>query len=374
MNPARSVIILISLLLVPSTAFAQKFTNFSSGLDEVAKQIVHHIRTTPQLQGLRQEIVIGDFTSAIARHRATGGPAIVHGLTKSLTTLGFQVTEDGPFQLTGKFTLIEEPDSPNDTFDSAVLKISVTLGDARGNDLKIFSTRITESSSPLIIAGATASFPVLTSVERQQEIAIQAIEKPAASITEQKTRAEQDSPFAVEILRRQSDGTLESLKATAESGRSTVTVGKDDTLVVRLHNEAPFEVAVRLTIDGIDWDGFAEDQLSGRMHLVSPDQSLDVTSWFLAAGNTPTFKVTEFPESAAALKGQQNSTRTITALFHACWETDGQRPDDEFRARSIGTQSAAVGFGESDNKSFQEARRTVGRLRSVVSVRYRNAK
>ena len=304
------------------------------------------------------------------------GPAIAHGLTRALTTLGFKVTEDGPLQLTGKFTLLDEPASPNDTFNSSVLAISVTLGDDMGRDLQVFSTRITEATAPLIISGATASFPILTSLENRQRISIDAVQQPSAQIEEQKTRSDENSPFALEVLRRKGDGTLESLNPVAEEGRSTVIVANDDTLVFRLHNEAPFECAVRLTIDGIDWDGFAADKdwVAGTMHIVKPNEFLDVTSWYVSANDTPTFKVTSFPQGAAALKGQTSSIRTISAVFHACWEKDEQRPEDEFETRSIDGNSEAIGFGASDEKSFQQVQRTVGRFRNIVSVRYRTEK
>jgi hypothetical protein len=369
----RSLFLSLLCLLIPSALYAQTFTKFDSGLMEVSKKIVNHINSDPNLKRLQKEIVIGDFTSTIARHRASGGPAIAHGLTRALQTQGFTVSEDGPFQLTGKFILLDEPASTEDSFNSSVLAISVTLGDDMGKELQIFSTRITEATAPLIISGATASFPLLTSLENQQQISIHAVQHPSARIEEQKTRSDEQSPFALEVLRRKSDGTLESLNAIAEAGRSTVLVAKDDTLVFRLHNEAAFECAVRLTIDGIDWDGFAADKnwVAGSMHIVKPREFLDVTSWYVSANDTPTFKVTAFPQGAAALKGQTSSIRTISAVFHACWEEDKQRPEDEFKTRSIDGNSESIGFGKSDGKSFKQVQRTVGRFRSIVSVRYR---
>lgn len=373
MAPTRSLFLTLLFLLIPSTLCAQTFTRFDSGLMEVAKKIANHIDDDASLKKLQKEIVIGDFTSTIARHRASGGPAIAHGLTRALQTQGFTVSEDGPFQLTGKFTLLEEPASTEDSFNSSVLAISVMLGDDMGKELQIFSTRITEVTAPLIISGATASFPLLTSLENQQRISIDAVQHPSARIEEKKTRSDEDSPFALEVLRRKDDGTLESLNAAIEAGRSTVIVAQDDTLVFRLHNEAAFECAVRLTIDGIDWDGFAADKnwVAGSMHIVKPKEFQDVTSWYVSANDTPTFKVTAFPQGAAALKGQTSSIRTISAVFHACWEKDEQRPADELRTRSIDGSPASIGFGESDGKSFQQVQRDIGRFRSIVSVRYR---
>ena len=75
---------------------------------------------------------------------------------------------------------------------------------------------------------------------------------PQADIQQSMIRADSKSPFSVEILVKSGTDYKPRSIATDAKGRPLVPIKNSEVYGVRLHNNAPFETAVELQIDGIN--------------------------------------------------------------------------------------------------------------------------
>jgi hypothetical protein len=180
-------------------------------------------------------------------------------------------------------------------------------------------------------------------------------------------RGRSGSAYAVEVLAKR-DGQLVSQTATIQDNRPWVELAAEDSFAVRLVNESEHEAAVRLTVDGVEALEFSG---SNSLHwIVPPGRSLVVDGWRLPGGRTEAFQARGgFPQSPAAPCRLTPSPATgqISASFSACWKDDAARPRDE-----PPTRDRLIGVGSDVETS--DSQRQLGRLRSVISVRFERAR
>ena len=217
---------------------------------------------------------------------------------------------------------------------------------------------------PMMLGLNTHSHPNANPVDLSREFE-RARKNPKADIQQTLIRAESGSPFAIEILVKSgSDYKPRSIETDAK-GRPLVPIKNSEVYGVRLHNQAPFETAVELQIDGINCFAFSEQKL--KYWILAPGKTTDVIGWHKNQQKSLEFKVVDFPETAAAKLHfkPSSSIGLITASFSASWGEESKRPSDEPKLLNRGT-----GFGaEIDVKSTQ-VNRTIGQTRSTISVRY----
>src|SRR3954447_22090607 len=137
---------------------------------------------------------------------------------------------------------------------------------------------------------------------------------------------------------------------------------------VKLINDAPFEVAATLTIDGLSLFAFSRNPEYS--YVIVPARSSGVIKgWHRTNEEAEEFVVTEYPRSAAASRLLASSTElgVITACFAAAWPAKGNPPPDEgMEGRSV----RATGRGPATRTRFLEVERKTGKLRTSISVRY----
>lgn len=201
--------------------------------------------------------------------------------------------------------------------------------------------------------------------DRQRSEAFRkSLENPPVHIQNTLIKTSPDSPYAIQVLVK-SGGEYHPLPVRLENGLPRVDIRKDQVYAVRLINNSPHDAAVALSIDGLSMFRFSKK--SYRYVIISPGKSALIKGWHLDNEKTQEFKVTDFPQSAAArvhLK-PSSATGTICAAFSAAWQD--KRPDDEPPGRGRG---AATGFGKVIRQKYQEVRRTIGNVRAVITVRY----
>jgi hypothetical protein len=173
------------------------------------------------------------------------------------------------------------------------------------------------------------------------------------------------SPYGVEIL---VGGVPRPPKLDEEF--PFVEIGAGETYAVRLWNHSDFDAAVRLTVDGISM--FAFNESGGPLeHVVVPKgRTVTVPGWFMTLGESMEFKVTGYPESAAATVGiPEDEVGMVTAVFAAAWKPGqpGGPPSDEFSGTKGGL---ATGFGEKVGAGYQKEDYEIGKIRAAVTIRY----
>lgn len=304
-------------------------------------------------ENLPLEIIVGDF-AANPRLKVTTGAEIKRVLVKLLEQAGVSVSDDASQQLIGRFR-VESRQFPDDDFAQLCLFIDTDLLDENGASLANFRISVLGPVASRL-AGHTFFIPVnVTSQEKEREIARQ-FKEPPTKIEKQSITTCASSPFGIEVLVEE-DGKKVARKAKlGNQGRAFVDLEESDTFVVQLHNQADFEVAVRLSVDGSNVVIDADGQSTDGFIIVHPESLVEVSGWYdSTAENSRKFSVSG-----------QGKVGTITATFQACWNDAVSPPKDE---QSSGPRCGSNTDQVHDTVSNVRLSRSVGALRSMVSVR-----
>jgi hypothetical protein len=156
-----------------------------------------------------------------------------------------------------------------------------------------------------------------------------------------------------------------------------VPIKRDEVYAIRLINDADHDVAVALTIDGLNMFVFSEEKdektggaVSNHL-LVRAKSTFLVRGWCINDKQSDEFKVTSYAKSAAAELNSSANVGTITACFHAAWDAKDEPPPGEPKSGDAHSQSAdATGRGARFDQKYEVLERKIGALRGAVSVRY----
>lgn len=325
-------------------------TALADGLARLAKQVVEVIVR----EGGEKVVVVGDFVGA-PRLKAAGGPGLALLLGRALAAEHVAVRDKAPFQVHGTFKNVDGKSAADDAFDSVALRIEANVLDSRDGELARLNINIF-GDAPLQFTGGTADLPPAKDGEvlREREDAKRmAVDEPHAAVVGTEIRSSHDSPFGIEVLVAK-----RARPPHVDGGRAFVNLEKREEYVVRLHNRAPFEAAVTLTVDGLSMFAFSEEGNFGSQVLVAPGRYVEIPGWYVTRDKTDLFEVGGYSESAAAAKLLPvTSVGVITATFHESIEGSGKDPKATKRGRQVGF-------------SYREEKRVVKPPITVVSVRY----
>lgn len=176
------------------------------------------------------------------------------------------------------------------------------------------------------------------------------------------------------VVRAKSDGLfgLEIIKAGhacpvgIEEGLAFVDLQKTDKCHIRLINDAPYEVAVRLTLDGIDCFWFSKKQKG--MWLLKPHSSLTVKGWQIDNTYAREFQVVPYEKSVAARIGAVGSVGVIAANFHRAYKE--HEPYAAGDSPLKGVPPIGIGEGAEFVNRVKSVPRKVGKIRGAVPIRY----
>ena len=178
---------------------------------------------------------------------------------------------------------------------------------------------------------------------------------------------QQEGPYEVQILVK--DDSRYAKRPLEERGKAAfVELSRGDQYAIELVNDRDHDVAVTLTIDGLNVFEFSDHNY--RYFIVPKRSTLLVKGWHRNNTWSDAFLITEYSKSKAAERlSNPDEIGTITASFAAAWAADEDKPADEKgRAKSPG--GIATGGGPKTPSKFKEVRRHVGRTRATVNVRY----
>lgn len=288
-------------------------------------------------------------------------------LVEHLTKADFQLRK-GKFSVDGRFVKEFRKKDTLDGRNFVALRVTAEIRDRTSDQIVQPIAIPIFGDGAIQVLGPSADLPPAASETERQQKVNDAIDTPAAAIVANESRASDDSPFGVEIRVRRGTGSDSTpRKPTDQEGQSFVKLSRGEEYVVRLHNRAKFEVAVTLTIDGLSMFAFSKENNFDSQILVPPGTVVDVPGWYITSDNTDAFEITSYSKSAAASQGLSGGIGVMTAAFSASWDPSSRPPADELRPKSIGD---ATGRGRQIDQKYQSVPRVIGKLRSLISVRY----
>ena len=208
--------------------------------------------------------------------------------------------------------------------------------------------------------------PEATRKDRNDELR-KRMDNPNTRVDAGRISTSRESPFAVEILvvdRKEAPDPARGRPAhKRKNGLAFVPIQRGELYRVRIFNKAPFDAAVRLSIDGLDQFVFSNASMvldgkplplrnkNGRprynYRIVPSGKSIVVAGWFRDLKTFDYFNVTAYARSAAAeLRAPDDGVGQIVVQFHACWEKDADKPADEQSKDAGGDATGRVPGGK----------------------------
>ena len=357
-----AITVATGLLLFLSASSASADPLLDQGLRKMAKEIKLYLDE----QGFEKHVIVGDFSGS-PKLRASGGVEISRSIVKQLMAVGVKVSDDAETQLMGKFKLGKKKQHPQDDFESIALVIEATVLDGDDDELAELSIAV-YGSVALSIAGQTIDVPPKATEKVRQQTLIHQIKNPPTKIEDAKTKPSANSPFGIEILVVNGNRKVSRSPRVDTKNRAFVDLHRGEEYVVRLYNDASFEAAATLTIDGVDMFVDATDAPKDSRLILYPGKHIDVPGWYITKTHTKAFEIGGYEESVAKRVGNSTGIGTITATFRASWDPNGKPPADEPGGKAKGGK--ATKQGRDINKNYVRVIRDFGGVRSVVSIRY----
>lgn len=260
----------------------------------------------------QKTIRIGKFTGDgdIPSHF---GPEIQRVLIGAFVGKKIRIEKDALIEIKGDYSpATEDPGAP--ALKDMFLRITTRLVNTKtrlelaGVEIK---ARAIYGNDVIAKAFAPTVFlpPSAGRKERNDELK-EAIKKPRTHVAKTKVKSADTSPFAVEILvvddEKAADPTIGGA-LTEKDGCAFVTVAKKKQYRVKIHNAADFDVAIRLSIDGLDQFVFADKEFRDKdgkpkfeYMIVPAKKSAVIRGWFRHLKQADSFLVTEYAKSAVA--------------------------------------------------------------------------
>ncbi|WP_437231080.1 hypothetical protein SH661x_002332 [Planctomicrobium sp. SH661] len=288
--------------------------------------------------------------------RASSGPSMVREL------LGAELKKLGvDTKVTRAPIAVSTRLIPKDSKTAVTVRLKTQLIDSNGEVLQEFQSQdvILNDAGDV---GQVLGIPFDRSADAGPGFVSRGLNTPsqnAEGTSHSVIRATRGSPFAIEILIDKTPCVV-----SLDSGEAFVPLKETDAFSVRLVNDSNFEVAVALSLDGVDSFWF-----SGKKSywLVSPRGSIVVPGWQKDGHTASQFKITPFEDSVAAKAGIVGDLGVISATFFRAYGPHEEIPSNELQAES---KSIGVGEGSLVENKIQIVDRKLGKPIANVPVRY----
>jgi hypothetical protein len=361
-RPFAGLILLVLAAFATATAPSPAHAyDLGGAMDQFA------LRIKELLEAEREsEIALNQF-NAPARLAANASSGIRKALEECLKKRGVQVKKTARLEINGEYREVEDP-----VQKKTVVRILGRIVDQdTGRPVSECEVKVDNLTAIAALIGATMEVPPTPVPEDRERSIRDGIRRPTAQVASTRISADRKSPFAIEIHvgpASAKDVELRPRAASVEEGQAFLNIRTDERYAIRLINDAPFDVAVTLTIDGLSLFAFSDNK--DYSYVIVPQHSSGlITGWYRTNEEAEEFLVTDYARSAAASRSLSPSADlgVITACFAAAWPANGNPPPDEgMEGRSV----RATGRGPITRTNFVEVERRTGRLRASVSVRY----
>lgn len=331
-------------------------------------------------------VTVGNFAGiGEVANLSSSGPTIARELTLRLANRKIAVQPRSRHTLVGEFGEVEDKVTARQAVEIK-WKIVVTKDRSVAFESQTPQFVLHERAVTNLLGLTVEQNPADNKEDRNKKMK-DAIDRPKPALADAKVRAAAGSPFSVEVLtapangpkagkRKEADYALQTPKLDA--GFAYVPIARDEVYAVRLTNDADFDAAVDLRVDGLSMYTFSEAKFRDRAgqpiyrYVIVPKKaSVLIRGWHVSNDDSDEFLVTSYAKSAVGMTASSANVGTITANFHAAWPKNGKPPADEPRNPGPFSQSAdATGRGKRFDQKFVEVESEVGVLRSAISVRY----
>jgi hypothetical protein len=334
-------------------------------------------RIAEQVQGVlmvdhQAAIAVGEF-SGPAQLDTNFGPGVAAALTRALQDRGVTVSRKAALSVRGRYAKV-----PSDRFaGQSMVRLTIEVFDRDDQPRGSFQARFYDTPTIAAFLGVTTALAPDGDLRARNLQVVDAAETPSAVIDGTRVKASASSPFAIEVLVRPSPGQPATpRKPDIVEGQAVVEIKREELYEIRLYNQAPFEAAAVILIDGLNVFTFSELKGDNGRPLysffpIAPGTALDVVGWFRTLERSDAFVVTAYGQGASSLVRYPPAGRTgvLTVGFGACAPTRDQLPPDERLDGRSGEQNE-TGLGPPQRTRFVQVNRVVGVLRDVVSIRY----
>lgn len=341
------------------TTSAQTRQDGAQGPIDVSKMAAEFERVLRQ--NGKKEVYVDNFL-APPQTNASAGPAIKIGLVEELTTRGIALKRRTEWSIAGGYRLA-------DVGGGLAVQLEGRIVDRGG--MEVYSGTWDLGGEPAIVSlfGPSSTLPLDKGEDGRKKALRESIEAPKASITGTIVRGGTGSPYGVEISVAANDSWTK-LSPKDDEGLAFAPIKRGDRYAVTLYNDSDEDVAVTLTIDGLNIFRFSKN--TDYKYVVIPKKSHGmIKGWHRTNEVSDSFLITELAKGVAAETGESGANvGTITATFAAAWPMDASPPKvEEPLLASRGTGNATA-RGPEIRAKFTEVVRRVGTPRAVVSVRY----
>jgi hypothetical protein len=356
------LILLAPFAIAPAHAYSY---DLNGAMDQFAGRIKELLEAERE-----SEIALNRF-NAPARLAANASSGIRKALEECLKKRGVQVKNTARLEINGEYREVEDP-----VQKKTVVRILGRIVDQdTGRPVSECEVKVDNLTAIAALIGATMEVPPTPIPEDRERSIRDGIRRPSANVASTRISADRKSPFAIEIYAgpasdpdNDKDKELRPRAASVDKGQAFLNIRTNERYAIRLINDAPFDVAVTLTIDGLSLFAFSDNK--DYSYVIVPQHSSGmITGWYRTNDQAEEFLVTDYARSAAASRSLSPSDDlgVITACFAAAWPVTGNPPPDEgMEGRSV----RATGRGPITRTNFVEVERRTGRLRASISVRY----
>jgi hypothetical protein len=335
--------------------------DLNSAMDRFATQIKHLLTAEHETV-----LALNQFT-APAKLAANASSGIRKALADALKRQGVAIKKNARLEIAGEYREVEDPRD-----GKTVVRILGRIADQEnGRAVSECEVKVDNLTAIAGLVGATMELEPTPVPEDREHSIREGLRKPTAHVASTRISADPRSPFGIEILVGAIDDPDEKLRArpaTVDEGQAYMNIQANERYAIKLINDAPYDVAVTLTIDGLGLFAFSEN--TAYTFVIVPQQKAGLISgWFKSNQEAEKFVVTDYARSAAASRMLKPSSElgVITACFAAAWPASGNPPPDEgMEGRSI----RATARGPVTKTHFTEVERRSGKLRASISVRY----
>jgi hypothetical protein len=373
------------LMCGTATSFADPI-RAKNTLAEVADTLAGDIQTYLKDKN-ETAITLGEFVYK-GRGQASGGPQVRTALADAFKAKGIDLKLRSNVLISGEYVENEEEGGAR----RQVVTITTEIKRFKPEEKLTLPLAITNPQAVAVLLGLNVTFPPDATPKERGNQARKAADNPDFGLTGAVVQNKQDARFGVEILvgppiavKKNPDGSraLEDYLPRApdnKEGYAFVPIKREEVYGVILSNEADFEAAVQLRIDGLSMFSFSSNEFrnpkTGKPKynyiILGPKSRVFIRGWHVTNEVSDEFKITEYAKSAAAELKSSAPTGTITATFHAAWDAKTGRPpaDEPPNPDEHSLSADATGKGARFQEKYQEVERKIGVARSVISVRY----
>lgn len=342
---------------------------WADGRAEELSELARDVAKFSMGSGIKS-IAIDRFTAK----RITGdsfecGPGLARELERALEQLGMKVDPAANHAVKGEYWR-----ALDEKRDCVVIQFQARVVDTRTNkELIELQGRTMYGAVDVAHAlGVNVVFPVGSTPAEKERILRERDDKPAASVRGASVGASDASSFRYELLVKDGKDFVPR-KPVMVDGRPNYDLQKKDVYRIKIVNESNYDVAVDVSIDGVDLFAFsdavrnAKGPIPKAKVIVLKNGECIIPGWPINPRQSDEFLVAEYIHGSARSKEIGDAHIGMIVLqFSPCWEKGKQPP--EFK--KLTRDKVFTERGARIDTPFNFFEREIGEVMAVVVARY----